>query len=388
MLYPRKVWFIFADWKGFSGQREASRLIYENLPCSRWCVQLLRMPALDRGGGKVRALLCYVMHLVWSWLKGLRIAGQRTPLLHLNIGQTSAALTRDGFVLRLVCFIRPQSGLVVSLHGSNFMDWRDGDALTKRFVGLLHHARIVTVLGESQRLRLVQFGVPSDRVRVVPNTCAVEPLAETAVRTKHQRGETLHVLFLSSLIDSKGYPEFLEALLKLSRGNDVTIDAVLCGPLTPSQFSERFATGAQAREWINATVAEINRGGRVRVRWVPGAVDEAKWALFQEAQVFVLPTRYRVEAQPIVLLEAMAHGCAIVCTTVGEIRSILSEKEACLLERSGAVDIAAAIIQLAKDSALRQRFALEGWRRFNREFSLERYVARWEALLNEVSSKS
>jgi glycosyltransferase involved in cell wall biosynthesis len=63
----------------------------------------------------------------------------------------------------------------------------------------------------------------------------------------------------------------------------------------------------------------MNQSGRIQLEWIRGARGAEKQALFEQAQIFVLPTQYPVEAQPLAVLEAMAHGCAIVTTDVGEL---------------------------------------------------------------------
>lgn len=381
----QRVFFLFADGMSHSGQREASRLIFSHLDPARWAVVLIRLPALERTGGRAGALGRYLVRLAWAWLTGLRVLGARRPLLHVNLGQTAMALVRDGFLVRVVHWLRRDSRFVVSLHGSNFMEWPERSELAQRFTRFLSQAVLVTVLGESQRRRLIQLGVSPTQVRIVPNTCDAPLLVEADVRAKQVRGGPLSVLFLSSLIDTKGYPEFLESLLLLAEEHNRRVEAVLCGPVTASQFGERFNSDAEAIRWIEATTDAINRTGRVAIRWVRGAQGAEKWALYRDAQVFVLPTRYRVEAQPIVLLEAMAHGCAIICTTVGEIRSILSSDEALLLENGDRRAVATAIHRLGEDAGLRCRLALAGWSKFSREFSKKRYGERWEVILQEAA---
>ena len=388
MSKGRLVWFMFADWRGYSGQREASRLIYSSLDQRRWSSRILRMPALDRSGNRLISLMSFSWRLLWAWASCWRMTLKREAILHLSLGQTEAAFIRDGVPLWFAHGWRSRRRVIVSLHASNFMTWSAESRLARRFLHLLKYARVITVLGDSQRRRLVSFGVQETRVRIVPNTCEVSALEEPAVRIKHDADRPMRVLFLSSLIDTKGFPEFLEALCELSKRPGCDVEAVLCGPLTASQFNERFQSEGEARRWIEIIIARINDSSRVRARWIAGASGEAKWSLYREAHVFVLPTRYLVEAQPIVLLEAMAHGCAVITTTVGEIRTILSESEALFLEHGSADEVASGIERLISDPEERQRLAIAGLARFKREFALDRYVKRWESIFTEVAIKS
>jgi glycosyltransferase involved in cell wall biosynthesis len=253
---------------------------------------------------------------------------------------------------------------------------------------LLNHAGTVTVLGEQQRARLLALGIPSDRVAVVVNSCDLEPLTTEAVAAKHplatESSRPVRCLYLSSLIDTKGFPEYLEALHRLSALAGPLVEAVLCGRLVASEFSDRFRDAATAEAWINNQIAEINCSARVRVRWVKGAAGADKAELFREVKIFVLPTRYAVEAQPLVLLEAMASGCAIITTRAGEIPTILDDESALLLPTVSTDALATALQTLVADTAARARLARAAHARFMDRYQVERHLDQWETLLGRV----
>jgi glycosyltransferase involved in cell wall biosynthesis len=117
------------------------------------------------------------------------------------------------------------------------------------------------------------------------------------------------------------------------------------------------------------------------VRWVRGAIGPAKQALFQEADIFVFPTRYAVEAQPLVLLEAMASACAIVTTRAGEIATILDDQSAVFLEGSRVDSLALALNRLSADLPECRRLATEARSRFVANFQLDRQIDRWEEII-------
>lgn len=265
------------------------------------------------------------------------------------------------------------------------MEWNDKSGIARIFVRLLKLARVVTVLGDNQRKHLISWGIAGERVRIVPNACDVKSLDEQQVAEKQRGNNPLRILFLSSLIDTKGYPEYLESIAALSAKLGPPFEAILCGPLTGSQFGERFHSIEEARQWIESKIADINSSSRINACWIPGARGDAKWTLYQKANIFVFPSRYRVEAQPLVLLEAMAHGCAIVTSAVGEIPTILSENEARFVRAGNVEEIAAAIEELILDNVERERLALAALRRFHRDFELTQYVQRWEKIFSEVA---
>jgi glycosyltransferase involved in cell wall biosynthesis len=88
-----------------------------------------------------------------------------------------------------------------------------------------------------------------------------------------------------------------------------------------------------------------------------------------------------VEAQPVVLLEAMASGCAIVTTAAGEIPAILDDRSAVLLTDGTSETLAAALQSLVADAAARARLALAANARFVNLYQIERHLDTWEKLL-------
>ncbi|GIV76374.1 MAG: hypothetical protein KatS3mg050_0768 [Litorilinea sp.] len=218
----------------------------------------------------------------------------------------------------------------------------------------------------------------------IPAPCL--PISAEACRRKQALAaeEPLRILFLSNLLESKGYPEFLAALALLGQRTPRPVEAVLCGQVVLSAEDGRFRSVAEASRWIEARLAAINGHGRCQVRWIQGAYGREKEALFHQSHVFVLPTRYPVEAQPLVLLEALASGCAIITTRQGEIPSTLSPETAILLAEATPDALADALVRLAQDDATRLRLALAGLELFRARFSLDRHLDRWEELLTNV----
>jgi glycosyltransferase involved in cell wall biosynthesis len=106
--------------------------------------------------------------------------------------------------------------------------------------------------------------------------------------------------------------------------------------------------------------------------------------LFREADLFVLPTRYAVEAQPLVLLEAMASGCAIITTSVGEIPTILDEASAVFLRKGTADELSATLARLAAEPETIGCLAEAAHQRFSANHENALHLDGWEARLGSA----
>lgn len=381
---PGTIWFCFADPKGFSGQKAATELVIAGLTRRGWRCRRLPQPVLERQTGGRGALPRYLAHLLGAWLRSLRLILGRGDGLCVNIGQTRTAFVRDAIPLLAGSLGLGRERILITLNSGLFMSWTAGSLDARVFQFLLGRAGTVTVNGERQRQRLIELGLERERLVIVVNTCTLEPIGVPDLARKQalagSTGRPVRLLHLSSLIDTKGFPEYLEALLALSREEGGSIEATLCGPLVASDFSSRFPRIDDAAAWIEAQIRAINASTRVKATWIKGATGDAKQALFRDADIFVLPTRYAVEAQPLVLLEAMASGCAIVTTTAGEITTVLDAQSAVLLDSATSDMLLAALRSLIGDRNARNRLSTAAHGRYVSRYGIERHLDHWEGL--------
>jgi hypothetical protein len=384
----KKIVAVYAVGTGFSGQRFATEILLRGLKEKNWQIQEIGTPSFDRVGkqNKLITLGTFLYKLLISCCQGL-IAALSARIIYVNLGQSKLALIREGFSLSIRSFLPIQKPSIISLHGSVFLSWSKKDLEAKLLLQITKAAKYITILGPNHKQKLVELGISREKIAIVDNTCLLEPLGEKEILQKQQIEEPIKLLHLSSLVETKGYLEFVEAVKKISATSNLKIEAILCGKITDrKQDNLRFPDPNDAKQWIEKQIDSINRCNRFCLHWVDGAVGEEKAKLFREAQIFVLPTRYSVEAQPIVILEALASGCAVITTKVGEITTTLSDREALLLDDYSSTAIAGAIELLAKNGDRRRELAVNGLFLFNQRFSFTKHIERWEELLNNLGN--
>jgi glycosyltransferase involved in cell wall biosynthesis len=140
------------------------------------------------------------------------------------------------------------------------------------------------------------------RSLVLSNSAFVAPVDSPATNARRP----LTIGLLSNLDDTKGLGDFLALVAEIPR-RGLDIDAILAGP----------PQSAAARAAIDRALAAS--GARLDYR---GAVyGAAKDAFFEDIDVFVFPTRYANEAQPLVIFEAQARGIPVIAYDRGCIRA-------------------------------------------------------------------
>lgn len=205
------------------------------------------------------------------------------------------ALWRDLVVLGLA---RPACRrLVLHWHASGLGDWlKQKPRSPERRLAQTHLGGADLSLVLSEDLRADAAMLNPVRIAVVPNGIA-DPGA--APRPPARPGGTRRILFLGSCAVEKGVLDLLNAFTLL-RGKGADVELVLAGtPPSPGDAAE-----------IDHAVRRI--GGGVTLAGFVGG--EAKDSLLRRCDVFCLPSFYPHEAQPLAVLDALAHDLPVVAT--------------------------------------------------------------------------
>ena len=384
------IFFAYTKPENFSGQTAASELLLNAFTKKGFkCVPIILYPPGKNFKNSFSKYLKMIVKQVSAFPSLIKLMYYRNPILHINLGQSYWSFVRVAIWLFPIKLVNRGIKVVTSLHGNIFMSWKSGDKLSRFFLRFLNSSKIVTVLGDNQKMKLIQFGLSDNKVRVIPNACDMNIVSDSFIFEKHKNtNSAINLLHLSLLLESKGFPLYLESLEILAKYDIARpIKAILCGPITSSSYGNRFKNAEEKKNWIEGKVELINRtsNGKIFVKWIPGASGSKKQNLFREAHLFILPTSFPVEAQPIVLLEALASGCGIITSTVGEILSTLNNECAVFLQDFSAQVIADEINKLISNPNDRLVMAINGAKLIRGPLSLESHIVKWEDIFSEIS---
>ena len=383
------IFFAYTKPENYSGQTAASELLIDLFSKdSVKCVPLVLYPFEKRCNN-------YLSSFIKVFLKQLTIISNlkellltKKVILHLNLGQSFWSFLRIGAWYFPIRVFKRNLHTIISLHGSLFMSWREYSLVMALFKFILRTCNFVTVLGERQKERLSDIGIQPKKIKIVPNACSLSPISEAFIIQKHSDLHSVNLLYLSLLIRSKGYITYLNALEALSKMKlTLRVNAVLCGPVTFQANSESFGSEEDKIAWIASRIKSINNHSPLlRVEWIPGASGELKAELFKNAHIFVLPTKFPVEAQPIVLIEALASGCSIITSRAGEIPYTLINGSAVLLDDPNELNLTKEIHALISDSNRRVALCKEGLRLIEGPLSVDSHKITWRKIFSELVS--
>ena len=125
--------------------------------------------------------------------------------------------------------------------------------------------------------------------------------------------------FISNISAEKGVFEFLDLMKKIEDVN-LPLQAKLAGPFQDSYVEHS----------VYMRLARLKK-----VEYVGPKYGADKDDFFEHIDVFVFPTRYVNEAEPLIVLEAMSHGVPIIAYGCGCIAEIVGAECGRVVDRSG-----------------------------------------------------
>jgi glycosyltransferase involved in cell wall biosynthesis len=239
--------------------------------------------------------------------------------------------------------------------------------LGTRFWG---NASRIIATSEMEQQELLADGVPPSKVVIRYNGIdggTHTPLsARGAFRRKWSiSSEEPLILFLSRLIPRKGADILIEAFAKVCRESG---RLVIAGP--EGEPGYRAYLERRARE----------SGIAARVIFTGPVYDEEKKALFADADLFVLPSRYENFANA--PAEAMSWGIPVIITNACGIRSLVEGRAGLVIapEKKALIEALGALIH---DRALYARFK-DGCRQVADQLSWNRLTEQMEGYYDDV----
>jgi glycosyltransferase involved in cell wall biosynthesis len=286
--------------------------------------------AIPRTIAQLRDLNLDIVHVHSYWIhpftnvEGLlahKIAKRLVITPHLHMASRQSIINRERLLRRLIL------------------------NLYHHYVGIafyLRRADAVIALSNKEADLYKSWGISP--VTVIPNGVNLP-----SVRIKRNFGDhPKQILCVSRIEPNKGI-EFLIKAAQLINKQNISFKLNIAGPFNNSLYLNL----------LYRLIKNYDLDDNVKIL---GLVDNLE-ELYNEAHVFVLPSLY--EAQPIRVLEAISHGLPIVATNVGDVPSMVNQKNGIIVRPRKPEDLALGIIRI-----LRNSFAAEDMEKENYAMSL------------------
>ena len=306
--------------------------------------------ALETRGSASAAYSLWVLLIALIRLIRGRISGQLVGV-HVNMAERLSVLRKGAIIVVSKMIGVP---VVLHLHAAQFHLFYPRlpkllQALTRWTFSL---ADTCVVLGAAaQRFVIKELKVPEDRVKIVFNGV---PRPSVPRRTASQ-SVIKRLLFVGNLSERKGVSDLLQAMTHTGLKN-ISLELVLAG----GGDVEGYAAKAKA-----LGLADI-------VKFAGWSEQKDVARLMAQADVLILPSYD--EGLPLVILEALANGVAVVCCPVGEIPNVLTDRQnACFIQPGDIQGLSEILQEVLEKPALLNTLEENGRILYEKEFSLAHF---------------
>jgi glycosyltransferase involved in cell wall biosynthesis len=246
---------------------------------------------------------------------------RRNVVLYLALSGGRGQIIDLGYVLLSKLFRRE-----VFIHHHSFAYINSPSLLNRCVFSLIRRDRHIVLSRKMGDALAALYGLDPAGISVVSNAAFYESTPE---ETPAKRGDDspLHIGFLSNITFEKGFVEFFAILKRLAQ-HGVKYRAHVAGPLAPD-----------AREIFDGLMREASD-----VEYVGPVYGAEKESFYQQLDIFVFPTNYRNEAEPLVVYEAMRRGVYVIACDRGAIAEMLCNGAGLAFAADAVVESAAAKI--------------------------------------------
>lgn len=341
-----------------------SKLINNSFDCR--FINLLVSRTLTETG---KTSILKIFRFIGLWFKLFKEIITRKPdVCYLALTTTGASFYKDVLLVGLLRLFHIKR--VYHLHNKG-VSKSQNNKINKLLYRFVFEDAYVILLSNHLYKDIEKF-VPQSYVYICPN--GILDMTSNIQSQLLSKEKSVKILFLSNMIESKGFLVLLSACSILQKkGIDFECDFIGAeGDMQATQFIERVKQQQLSK----------------KVNYLGKKFDKEKQVALSNADIFSFPTYYSNECFPLVLLEAMSAGLPVISTFEGGIPDIIEEGiTGFLVPQKNAEVIAEKLELLIENPVLRQQMGKAGRLKFEKEFTFEIFENRLVEILKQVIEK-
>ncbi|MEA3280610.1 MAG: glycosyltransferase family 4 protein [Thermodesulfobacteriota bacterium] len=303
------------------------------------------------------------------------ILGKKT--IYITIAQSRHGFLRD-FVIIWLAYLKGHR-IVCHLKGGNYDNFYEAQPKWLRWLIRKTLLRTDSLLVLGQRLRDMYNFEPKlkNRIQVVPNGLPFHlNKLEMPKTLPENKSEPIRLLYLSNLIESKGYLDLLEAVRILVKEYEISIECRFCGLFLANKPDDVLVHDAVHGQKLFEDFVTTNNLEK-NVTYCGVVSGEEKNNELRNAHFFVLPTNYDNEGQPVSIIEAMAFGNVVISTDYRAIPDMVVHGKTGFLVPYGQPKVIARVIaDSIGDHEMYRKMSKAALEHFQKHFTREAHLSR------------
>jgi alpha-1,3-rhamnosyl/mannosyltransferase len=225
-----------------------------------------------------------------------------------------------------------------------YVSQKNRDFLLKFVPRAIKRAALIITISEFTKASIIEhYGVPEEKITITP----IPPIRHTATRTvdlKRLGIKNKFILFISTLEPRKNIMNLVKAYDQLPESIKSDYSLVLAG-----------GTGWYMDETL-AHIEHLRQQG-AKIILTGYVSDDEKTALYEAAEMFVMPSHYEGFGMPV--LEAMAYGLPTAISDIPVFREVAGDASL-FFDKDDPASISQAIQALLTDANLRAKLKKQG----------------------------
>jgi glycosyltransferase involved in cell wall biosynthesis len=301
-----------------------------------------------------------------------KIKKSNAKIYYFTISQSIFGNLRDMVILKLI--LNKKGKIIIHYHGGYYKQLYNKMNILQKGINRALLSKIDIMIALSNGLkRLFNDVLESSKIRVCENYVEDSSIIneDTFIHKVNniKQKPMIDVLYLSNFIKSKGYMDLLNSVVNLKDENVIF------------HFAGAFFNEKDKYDFIQF-VEQNNIKNKVKYHGIVKGAEKKQ--LLQVSDIFVLPTYYPNEGQPISIIEAMGNGLTVISTNHAGIPDIIKEGNGFLVNPKSPSEISQCIRALLNDRSKIIEIAKN-----NRKVTLENfreihYINRLDKIFKEV----
>jgi glycosyltransferase involved in cell wall biosynthesis len=299
--------------------------------------------------------------------------------VYITTAQSKVGFIRDYFIIYLASLFG--SKIIAHQFGANYSGFYNLQSkfIKKKIINTLLKVDTIIVEGDYTKKQFNFLPGFESKVYSLPNGLP-EKIDTSLIQPKEIiANDPIRILYLSNMIESKGFWDVLEAVNVLINHEKLNVNAVFSGKFLESVDDKKFSNANEAKKAFFDYLEKNNL--KKSVFYVEGLYGINKSKEFHKAHFFLLPSYYINEGQPVSVLEAMAYGCIPIVTQYRLIPLMVNINNGFFVNPKSPHEIVKIIKDLSSNIEKYNKFSQSTINYFLDNFTADKYTDRLISLL-------
>ncbi|WP_304315395.1 glycosyltransferase family 4 protein [Phocaeicola plebeius] len=308
-----------------------------------------------------------------------KIIFSHPDLFYFTISQTKLGNWRDLLILQILKWKKDKC--LIHLHGGYYRQLIDKDCgYIQRTINYSIIKNLCGCIVLSNSLHSIFEGmIDKNKIYTVSNGVDNQYLLPSNLLNEKQndilKTKQLNILYLSNFIETKGFKDVLQLALLAKKNMENRLHFHFAGRFFREEdelYTRTFIDNNNLQDYI--TFHGIVSG-------------EKKKQILKECHIFILPTRYPNEGQPISILEAMGNALAIITTNHAGIPDIVRNNINGLIINKNNIniqDIYQYILYLLKDRNTLKKIGTTNYQIITTQYTELQYISNMDKVFQSV----